>query len=257
MQIKEITSKTILTPQGSGSLSDGYDFSLNPYAGCAFSCSYCYVPKFPNERSPWEWGQWVNVKINAPELIRRDRLKVFGSRIFFSSATDPYQYIELKYRLSRRCLQELKLYQPARITMHTRSHLILQDLDLLRSFGDKLQVGVSFTTDDDAVRKEFEPKAPSIPRRLELIKKLSQAGINVYISMSPLLPCNPERLVELVSPWAKKVWVDEIRWLEVMSKPELLEKYAEFFQEDKHADLRRSVKQHFNSLQYDGREAAV
>ncbi|MHA0110827.1 hypothetical protein ACXYUI_27290, partial [Klebsiella pneumoniae] len=92
------------------------------------------------------------------DLIRRDRLKVFGSRIFFSSATDPYQYIELQYRLSRRCLQELKLYQPAKLTMHTRSHLILQDIELLKSFGSRLRVGVSFTTNNDEVRKEFEPK---------------------------------------------------------------------------------------------------
>jgi DNA repair photolyase len=256
MQIKEISSKTILTPQTYGSLAEAYDFSLNPYAGCAFSCSYCYVPKFPNERSPWEWGQWLNVKINAPELIRRDRLKVFGSRIFFSSATDPYQYIELKYRLSRRCLQELKLYQPAKITMHTRSHLILQDLDLLRSFGDRLQVGVSFTTDNDEVRKEFEPKAPSIQRRLELIQKLSQAGINVYVSMSPLLPCNPERLFELISPWTNRAWIDEIRWLEVMQKPELLEKYADWFREENHSDLRKRLRQMFMENRWAGEEAA-
>lgn len=255
MQIKEIVSKTILTPQSYGSLSEAYDFSLNPYAGCAFSCSYCYVPKFPNERSPWEWGQWLNVKINAPELIRRDRLKVFGSRIFFSSATDPYQYIELKYRLSRRCLEELKLYQPAKITMHTRSHLILQDLALLRSFGDRVQVGVSLSTDNDEVRKEFEPKAPSIPRRLELIKQLSQAGISVYVSMSPLLPCNPERLVDLVSPWTTRAWVDEIRWLEVMQKPELLEKYKDFFEEEKHAALRQKMKGYFCAIRYDREEA--
>lgn len=87
-----------------------------------------------------EWGKWVKVKVNAPELIRKERCKVFQSRIFFSSATDPYQYIELKYRLSRKCLQELLQYRPAKVTMHTRSHLILQDLDLLKRFGCRLSV---------------------------------------------------------------------------------------------------------------------
>ncbi len=243
MQIREITSKSILTPQGYGSLAETYDFSLNPYAGCAFACSYCYVPKFPNgEHIPSEWGQWVNVKVNAPELIRRDRLKVFGSRIFFSSATDPYQYIELKYRLSRRCLQELKLYQPAKITMHTRSHIILQDIELLKSFGSKLRVGVSFTTDNDDVRKEFEPKAPSIARRLQLIQTLSKEGINVHASISPLLPCDPDRMLELLSPHVNKIWIDEMRWTEVNNKPELLEKYAAFFKAENHAAVRNYIR---------------
>ena len=248
LNVREIKSKSILTPQGFGSLASHYDFTLNPYAGCAFSCSYCYVPKFPNaEHVPEEWGQWVNVKINAPELIRKDRLKVFGSRIFFSSATDPYQYIELKYRLARRCLQELRLYQPARITMHTRSHLMLQDLELLRSFGDRLEVGVSFTTNNDEIRREFEPKAPSIPRRLELIKTLHENGIRVYGSLSPLLPCDPERMVEMISPYAEKIWIDEIRWPEVNTKPELIEKYRDFFDAENHSAIRSFIKNLFIS----------
>lgn len=247
LQIKEISAKTILTPQDFGSLSEGYDFSLNPYAGCAFACSYCYVPKFPNEKLPHEWGQWINVKINAADLIRRDRLKVFNSRIFFSSATDPYQYIELNYRLTRRCLQELKHYQPAKLTMHTRSHLILQDIELLKSFGERLQVGVSITTDNDDVRKEFEPKAPSIQRRLDLIKRLSAEGIKVYASMAPLLPCDPERLLEMLEPYVDKIWVDQMRWTEINNSPELLDKYAEFFKEENHAAFRKFICHKFSA----------
>lgn len=248
MLIREIKSKSVLTPQEYGSLAGHYDYSLNPYAGCAFACSYCYVPKFPNaEHLPSEWGDWVNVKINAPELIRRDRLKVFGSRIFFSSATDPYQYIELKYRLSRRCLQELRLYQPARLTMHTRSHLILQDLELLKSFGERLQVGVSITTDSDAVRQEFESKAPSIARRLELIKRLHAEGIQIYASIAPLLPCDPDRLLELISPYTDKIWIDEMRWTEVNTRPELLKKYADFFAAKNQMYLRRYMASRFEA----------
>ena len=92
--VTEIKAKSILTPQKVGSLAGGYDFSLNPYAGCAFKCSYCYVPKFPSKHEYQDWGEWVEVKTNAAELIRKDRSLVFGSKIFFSSATDPYQYLE-------------------------------------------------------------------------------------------------------------------------------------------------------------------
>jgi len=229
-KVVEVTAATILTPQKVGSLANWYDYSLNPYGGCAFSCSYCYVPKFPNARhEPSEWGKWVEVKVNAPELIRKERTKVFGSRIFFSSATDPYQYLELKYRLTRRCLEELLKYKPERLTLHTRSHLMLQDIELLKAFGSALQVGVSFTTDDDNVRREFEPNAPSIERRLQLIRALREAGIEVYLSLSPLLPCNPDRLADMVLPYVKRAWIDKMNWPEVNTRPDLLEKYQDFF----------------------------
>jgi len=245
-QVREIEARTILTPQKVGSLTGIYDYSLNPYAGCAFACSYCYVPKFPNARhEPGEWGRWVEAKINAPELISRERLKVFASRIFFSSATDPYQYLELTYRLSRRCLEALLRYQPAHLTMHTRSHLILQDLELIQAFGPVLEVGVSLTTDDDSIRQEFEPAAPSIRRRLDLIRKLSESGIAVYASLSPLLPCNPERLVRLISPHVSRVWTDQMRWPEVNTRPQLLEKYAWFFAEPNYQRTITSIRAAF------------
>jgi DNA repair photolyase len=248
VEVKEVEARSILTAQKVGSLTGHYDYSLNPYAGCAFACSYCYVPKFPNARhDPKQWGSWVEVKINAPDLIRKDRLKVFGSRIFFSSATDPYQYLELEYRLSRRCLQELIRYQPAMVTMHTRSHLILQDIELLKAFGDKLQVGVSITTDDESIRERFEPSAPSIARRIDLIRQLSENGVRVYASISPLLPCDPKRLVEMLSPYVKRGWVDQMNWLEINNKPQLLKEYADFFAPANYDRVCEEVRQTFSS----------
>jgi DNA repair photolyase len=236
MKVTEVQARSILTPQKLGSLAGAYDFSLNPYAGCAFSCSYCYVPKFPSARSGEQaWGSWVEVKVNAPELIRKERARIFGSRIFFSSATDPYQYLELRYRLSRRCLQELLCYSPKKLTLHTRSHLVLEDLDLLKKFQDKLSVGISFTTDNEVVRREFEPKAPSISRRLQLLKTLSSNGIKVFASVSPLLPCDPDNLFRLIRPYTSSLWVDQMRYLDIMAKPELLKKYADFFDEKSYA----------------------
>jgi hypothetical protein len=74
--------------------------------------------------------------------------------------------------------------------------------------------------------------------------------------MSPLLPCNPERLFELISPWTNRAWIDEIRWLEVMQKPELLEKYADWFREENHSDLRKRLRQMFMENRWAGEEAA-
>jgi len=229
--VREITATSILTPQRFGSLSDGYDFTLNPYAGCAFACSYCYVPKFPNARhSLNEWGNWVEVKTNAAELIRKDRARVFGSRIFFGSATDPYQYAELKYGLTRACLHELLNYPPRRLTIHTRSHLMIRDIELLSKFKNRVSVGVSITTNSDEIAREFEPSAPSITRRMELIKALSGAGVEVFASLAPLLPTNPDHLIEMLKPYVRRVWIDEPRWPEVNRQPELLVKYDKFFQ---------------------------
>lgn len=129
--------------------------------------------------------------------------------------------------------------------MHTRSHLILQDIDLLKSFGDKLQVGLSFPTDDDSVRQQFEPNAPSIKRRLELARKLHENGIRVYGSLSPLLPCDPDRIVRLISPYMDRIWIDEMRWREVNNRPDLIEKYKDFFKEDNHQAVRKFIASKF------------
>jgi DNA repair photolyase len=247
--VTEVRAKSILTPQKFGSLSGHYDFSLNPYAGCAFKCSYCYVPKFPSKHGFEEWGDWVEVKVNAAELIRKDRALVYGAKIFFSSATDPYQYLELKYRLSRACLKELLKYQPAKLTMHTRSHLILEDLELLRQFGDRLSVGVSITTDSNNVSREFEPMAPSISRRLELIAALHKAGVRVFASIAPLLPHNAERLVEAISPYVKRVWLDQMHYPEINTRKELLTEYEDFFAPD---NYQKSVDHLANLLQAKG-----
>lgn len=243
MEVTEIQASTILTPQKVGSLAGHYTYSLNPYAGCAFRCSYCYVPKFPSARHEdyTKWGRWVEAKVNAPSLIRKERSKVFGSSIFFSSATDPYQYIELKYRLSRQCLQELLRYRPAKLTMHTRSHLILQDVELLAQFGDVVRVGVSVTTDNEAIQREFEPGAPSIQRRLELLQGLKNAGIKVHASLSPLLPSDPERLVSLLKPFVDTIWIDSMRHPDINNRKDLLEKHQDFFEPERYQKIQRWI----------------
>jgi DNA repair photolyase len=256
--IREIKASTILTPQKMGSLVNHYEYSLNPYAGCAFACSYCYVPKFPNaEHQSFEWGKWVNVKINAADLIYKERQKVFNSRIFFSSATDPYQYLELKYRLTRACLQELLKYSPALITMHTRSHLALQDIELFKKFGKRLRFGVSFTTDSDDIAREFEPKAPSIKKRLQLLKGLKEAGISCHASLAPLLPCDPERLAAILKPYVEHIWIDEMNYPEINNKPELLQKYKGFFETKSYRRTIESIRKSFQRPRSLSRNTAI
>ncbi len=213
LQIEEVGVRSVLTPQDGERALSLYDFSLNPYQGCGMGCSYCYVIRYPfAETHPAPWGEWVRPKMNAPFLLGKARQKVWGKRVFMSSATDPYQYVERKYRLTRRCLKVLLECHLERLTVHTRSHLILDDLDLLKQFGDRLVVGFSIPTDDDSERKRLEPKAPTIEGRLRTMRRLKEAGIRVRAAVAPLLRCNPERFAGLLTEAADRAWVDTVRY---------------------------------------------
>ncbi len=185
-QFTERQAKTILA-KGAGMLSS-YDFTLNPYTGCQFSCSYCYAAFFQaDEQKRDSWGRWVDVKINALDLLKRHR-GAAGKRIFVGSVTDPYQPVERELRLTRSLLQHLATLNPQpRIHIQTRSPIICDDISVLRKFSH-LTVGMSITTDDELVRKAFEPACASIPQRVEAAARLVQAGISLAVCISPMLP---------------------------------------------------------------------
>lgn len=212
-EIDEIHARSILTPQGRESILTTYDFSLNPYQGCGMGCSYCYVMSYPFAADhPLAWGEWVRPKVNAPYLLAANRQAVWGKRVFMSSATDPYQYIEREYRLTRRCLKVLLECNLNRLTIHTRSHLVLDDVDLLRAFGDRVEVGFSIPTDDDRVRQRLEPKAPTVAKRLKTMRRLRDAGIRVTAAVSPVFYCHPGPFARLLSGVADRAWVDRARY---------------------------------------------
>ncbi len=179
-------ARSILRPQKDERY--GFGFALSPYRGCSHGCRYCYVREYPNAlHQPDEWGGWVAPKLNAPELLWSQRHKLHSARVFMASATDPYQPLERQYRLSRRCLEVLLLCPTTEVIVHTRSPLVLQDLELLKAFGDRLTVGLSIPTDNDTVRQVVEPHAPAIPSRWAAAERLSAAGIQVTIAVTPLL----------------------------------------------------------------------
>lgn len=166
-----------------------YDYTLNPYTGCSFGCSYCYAAFFARDSELRDhWGYWVQVKDNALALLKRSRRKPLrGSKIYMSSVTDPYQPIERELGLTRAILKELVQYHQPSLIIQTRSPLVTRDLDLLAEFGT-VQVNMTITTDDEAVRKAFEPHCPSNRARLQAIREVRAAGIDACITMTPLLP---------------------------------------------------------------------
>jgi DNA repair photolyase len=207
--------KSVLTAQARHS-SIPYDYTINPYRGCLFGCSYCYASRFVHEDADKraEWGDWVEVKRNALDALQRESHKLCGKRIFFSSATDPYQPVELRLRLTRALLEALLLAFPARLHIQTRSPHVVRDIDLFQRFGETLTVGISVPTDSDVVRRAFEPRAPSISRRLKTARILKEAGIVTIASVAPLLPCTPRRLARLLAPCFTRAWVDGLNFYE-------------------------------------------
>lgn len=168
---------------------NGYDFTLNPYAGCSFGCAYCYAAFFIRDKQKQDqWGQWVRVKDNALQLLRKYRKRpLVDKTIYMSSVTDPYQPIERELGLTRALLEELLAYHQVHLVIQTRSPLITRDIDVLRRFAS-LQVNMTITTDDESVRKTFEPYCSSIQARFDAIAKIHEAGIASCITMTPLLP---------------------------------------------------------------------
>lgn len=215
IELSEIEARSILTPLKKGNPMN-YDFSINPYVGCAFGCSYCYVRRMQYgddaEEKSETWGDWVKIKANAVSLLQKSWRKLYGKKIALGTGTDPYQPVERRTGLTRALLESLVMAYPARIHIQTRSPVITRDIDVLLRFGDALSVGVSIPTDDEEVRKVFEPSAPSIPQRLAALAKLHEAGIRTSASLAPLLPCNPTRLGGLIRGHTDHFWMDAMRY---------------------------------------------
>ena len=181
MIVKEIQAKTIL------SVSKIRDYVINPYVGCQHACSYCYarfMKRFTGHSEPW--GEFVDVKINAAELLSRDILKKKIGEVWVSGVCDPYQPLEVKYGLTRKCL-EILARDDWPVFVQTRSPLVLRDIDILKE-GQHFQVGLSITTADDNIRKLFEPHAPPIRDRIAALDTLHRAGIKTYAMIAPILP---------------------------------------------------------------------
>ena len=181
-----------------------YDFTLNPYRGCQYGCSYCYAAAFsPHPKMGKNWGNWVIIKENGVKLLEQE-LKQWQKKnptdppsIYMSSVTDPYQPIEAKTRLTRKLLQVMIPYQPT-LVIQTRSPMIIRDLDLLKEF-QRLRVNMSIPTGSERVRKDFEPRSPSINARLRGIANLKYSipsdenhHIRFSVTLTPLLPTFPE-----------------------------------------------------------------
>jgi len=252
MIVKEIKCKSLLNPSKLG------DYCINPYVGCSHACVYCYADSLTRKftKHTENWGEFVDVKINAPEVLRREVLSKKKGTVFISSLTDPYQPLEKKYELTRRCL-EILLRNNFSVCIQTKSSLVLRDLDLLKKFKEKCEVGFTITTLDEKIRKDFEPFSSPVEEKLEALKILKENGIKTYAFFGPVLPYLSDKSLDeyfkTLSPFTDCFWVDKINlkpgvWekLEKVLKdkyPELVERWRKvlFEKNDYYQELKRKV----------------
>ena len=178
ISVRETKCSTLIHRLNYGA-SAGY--TVNLYKGCTHGCVYCYAPSLTHDERTW--GAYVDAKVNAPQVLERELRGLEKEEVFLSSASDPYQPIEARYRLTRRCLEVLRRHRFP-VSILTRSPLVLRDLDILKTFS-RVRVGMSITT---VPVREFEPGVPPLQRRVDTLRSLSAAGMRTWVSLAPVIP---------------------------------------------------------------------
>ena len=204
MIIREIRARSII------SRSKVYEYTINPYVGCQHACTYCYarfMKRFSGHSEPW--GQFVDVKINAPDLLLREVKRKQVGRVWISGVCDPYQPIERKYELTKMCV-EILIQHNWPVTIQTRATLVLRDLELLQCSAS-VEVGMSVTTGDEKIRRLFEPYSPPIKERIRALGELHAAGIRTFAMIAPILP-KAEGLVDMLDGKVDHVLIDRMNY---------------------------------------------
>jgi len=192
--IKEISCKSVLSRSGIPTI----DYSVNPYVGCFHKCMYCYarfMKRFSGHQE--SWGEFVDVKTNAPEVLSRELSRASKGIVSLSSVTDPYQPLEKKYELTRKCLERLLMYEFP-VVVQTKSSLVLRDIELLAKFPE-CEVGFTVTTVDDEVRKKSELRSSPVEERLAALKEFHDRGVSTYAFLGPILPYITDSEADIVN----------------------------------------------------------
>lgn len=232
MIVKEIQVNSVITKSN----LPVCDYSVNPYTGCEHACKYCYacfMKRFTGHEE--DWGEFIDVKFWPP--IKTPN-KYSGKELFIGSVTDPYQPIEEKYKRTRRLLEELQ-GSGAKLSIATKSDLILRDLDLIKTFPNA-RVSWSINTLDELFKNDMD-NGVSIERRLAAMKTFHDAGIRTTCFISPIFPeiTDVKAIVEKTKNDCNLIWLENlnlrgnfkpaiIKYIKI-NYPDLLSLYIDIF----------------------------
>jgi len=205
IKILKVKAKSIFTR----TKIPGAKWVVNQYVGCSHSCLYCYA-KFMCQWRPdnyGKWGEWVEAKVNAPELVKE---KYVDGWVYMSSVSDPYQPIEKKLKLTRKVLENLD--KKIKLSILTKSDLVLRDIDILKKFKN-IEVGLTINSFDGPLKKIFEPFSPANEKRIKALKILKENKIKTYTFVSPIIP----GLIDLKDIIKKTKDFTDFYWFEIIN----------------------------------------
>ena len=184
-----------------------FRWTVNPYRGCSHACAYCFARPthtYLNLNAGRDFEREIVVKTNVPEVLRAElgRKSWEHEHVALGTNTDPYQWVESRYRLMPGIWAALRdSGTPGSLV--TKSPLVLRDIDVLRELHEAAEMSVylSVPTIDEGAWRETEPHTPSPRARLEAVRKLNEAGVPAGILIAPLMPGindAPEQVEEIV-----------------------------------------------------------
>jgi DNA repair photolyase len=188
----------------------GFEASINPYRGCEHGCIYCFARpthEYLGMSAGLDFETRIMVKEDAPELLREElNAKKWQPQVIaISGVTDPYQPIERKLQLTRRCLEVLAEFRNP-VAIITKSHTVTRDIDVLKELAkfDAISVAVSLTTLDPKIANIMEPRAATPELRLDAIAQLASAGIPVTVMVAPVVPAITDHEMPAILAAARK-----------------------------------------------------
>jgi DNA repair photolyase len=172
----------------------GFSWSVNPYRGCAHGCHYCFARSthfFLELSADEDFSSIIFVKVNIAEVLRLELSAPHWrhERVVLGTATDPYQPIEGKYRLSRRILEALRDFRTP-VSLITKSPLVVRDVDLLAALSRGVGCTVNFSVAlmDRELWRRLEPGTAPPWQRLRAMQRLVEAGVHAGVLLAPILP---------------------------------------------------------------------
>lgn len=181
MPVRIVQCKTAASP----SRLPGLDWAVNPYRGCGHACAYCYAQDVTRFELGRPWGEVIEVRANIVQRLKKELGNGVRGVYGVGTVTDPYQFLETKFELTRGCLSVLKR-ACAEASILTKSDLVLRDVDILRGW-TTVEVGISLASLRGDVASMLEPGAPSPENRLDALKRLSEEGVRTYLMAAPII----------------------------------------------------------------------